>query len=343
MPTAPVALPLPPLPALVWVSHRASCSWEAASISTLQQLGFAVACIAQDQLAQGFSQQAVVIAHIDVFKQLHWLNPTVVWVDSSVAGALPAINACWREHSQHLLTVWQLGQSLGASDLHMLHSGYQHYIKNEDVRLIHRAGETQAKLFPPPLQHQGWHISGQVAPLSILSGDCYHYWRSAQGNLMFYLADVAGHGIRCSMLTAWLRALSLQHLTLAEWVQLVNTELCQLKTSRHIALFAGCYNPHNNTLQWLNAGMLPPAIIAEPAGHTLLPSDDGPLGITPLLPGIHTTTLLPTQALYVFSDGILDSHPNLATLCAQLCNGEVPTLHALQDDTSLLVLRPCIN
>ena len=43
-------------------------------------------------------------------------------------------------------------------------------------------------------------------PSAYLSGDWYDYWKLNDKEVLFYLADVSGHGVTSSLLTSWMAA-----------------------------------------------------------------------------------------------------------------------------------------
>ena len=77
--------------------------------------------------------------------------------------------------------------------------------RNQDSRDLHLAAELQ-KTFTKPHRTQNYTVETFFQPSAYLSGDWFDYWKISDKEVMFYLADVSGHGVTSSLLTSWMAA-----------------------------------------------------------------------------------------------------------------------------------------
>ncbi len=80
------------------------------------------------------------------------------------------------------------------------------YKRNQDSRDLPSAAELQKRLLPNPIDLLNYQVETFFQPSAYLSGDWYDYWKLNDKEVLFYLADVSGHGVTSSLLTSWMAA-----------------------------------------------------------------------------------------------------------------------------------------
>src|SRR5690554_5125938 len=79
----------------------------------------------------------------------------------------------------------------------------------EELRNDQLAGrQAQLRMLPEPLQVQGIECSHRLVPSLLLSGDFLDYFLLPDKRLVFYLADVSGHGASSAFVTVLLKNLT---------------------------------------------------------------------------------------------------------------------------------------
>ena len=108
-------------------------------------------------------------------------------------------------------------------------------------------------------------VSGVTRPANTVGGDFYDIIPLADGRLVLAVGDVAGKGspaaLLMALLLAMLRTLVDEGLEAARLIERLNVQVGKHSpASRFITLFFGLYDPATGTLQFVNAGHLPPLI-----------------------------------------------------------------------------------
>lgn len=116
---------------------------------------------------------------------------------------------------------------------------------------IHTAGDTT--------------ICGVTRPANTVGGDFYDILVRPDGRLVIALGDVAGKGspaaLLMALLLAMLRTLVDEGLETSRLVSRLNVQIARHSpASRFITLFYGLYDPTDGSLQYVNAGHLPPLL-----------------------------------------------------------------------------------
>lgn len=230
---------------------------------------------------------------------------------------------------------------------------------------LHYAAQIQASLLPrgyPSLP--GFEIAARCIPAKQVGGDFYDWQDVAPGVLSLTLGDVMGKGIGAAMLMATVRAAirsgALHHrpaqaLRLAERAMLPDLE----NSESFVTLFHGRLDAGKRSLCFVDCGH----------GFDFLRRADGtveelsprglPLGV-PSVDGYREGRIrfLPGDALVVYSDGVIDSRPELAldsTALAEILDGATDahrmlervvclteTVDQLPDDATVLVVH-CVG
>jgi sigma-B regulation protein RsbU (phosphoserine phosphatase) len=232
--------------------------------------------------------------------------------------------------------------------------------------------EVQKSLMPDsPLQFGHYQISHSVRPSLYLSGDFVGYNFVLDRYLLFYFADVSGHGASSAFVTVLLRFMigrvirrhTYEHdyeaLARAPegLVEHINTQLLATGLGKHLTLFAGSLDLHSNTLRYVVGAQLPAPVLISGGQANYLPGKGRPAGIFEEASwAIEEVTLSQDSALLLVSDGVLDfiDGDNIVAKEAQLlaalqggvsCLDElqdrlgVSFVDELQDDVSMLLLQ----
>jgi len=191
----------------------------------------------------------------------------------------------------------------------------------ENLQLLEkdqRAGyRVQQGLMPDsPWSSQEVLFSHRLFPSLILSGDFIDYFELSNGRLLFYIADVSGHGASSAIVTAFLKSLtarierSSERLGLsssAEMLEWLNAELVRCQIEQHVTMFLGLLDTKNNKLEYSNAAHFPGAIFSTKAETGYLEIGGLPLGLQPDIAYECYEISVPEQfSLVLFSDGVFD-------------------------------------
>lgn len=156
----------------------------------------------------------------------------------------------------------------------------------------------------------------RMVPSLILSGDFVDYCELPDGRLLFYIADVSGHGTSGAMVTILLKRLGtrlcseLGTLGLDHAGQMLgwfNRELLACGLPQHVTLFLGMIDTDGESLEYANAAHFPPPILSSAGSARYLETGGLPLGIYDKAEYSCRKLALPTQfTLVMFSDGVLE-------------------------------------
>lgn len=182
------------------------------------------------------------------------------------------------------------------------------YKRNQDSRDLPAAAVLQSKLLPNPINIEHYRIDSLFQPSAYLSGDWYDYWQVDDDHILFYLADVSGHGVTSSLLTSWMAAFHGRATTPQQLMYKLNHMLIQENIEKHITMIAGVLNLNSNTITCCNAGHYPPAIVLLPEQTPcIFSSNTFPLGLTEEFKVEEVTTYMPPHSrLIICSDGALE-------------------------------------
>ncbi|MEM9809034.1 MAG: SpoIIE family protein phosphatase [Cyanobacteria bacterium P01_D01_bin.56] len=200
-------------------------------------------------------------------------------------------------------------------------------LQNQRLRLeLQRAAEYVEALLPgtyTPENTKGkvprniW-INTQYQPSSTLGGDAFDYAWLDDEHLMFHLLDVAGHGLKSTLLSvSILNILRKRTLNGANFYQpktvlsaLNNVFQISEKGEDYFTFWYGVYNVTNQQLTFASAGH-PPGILVIPtdSGYEThyLDSDGIAIGLLPDFPFNVKQYEVPIgSSLYIFSDGVYE-------------------------------------
>jgi serine phosphatase RsbU (regulator of sigma subunit) len=135
---------------------------------------------------------------------------------------------------------------------------------NQDLR---RAAEMQLALLPARrYRADGVEIAGDTVPSRLVGGDFFDYFRSARGQVLFTLGDVAGKGLPAALLAAQTQGM------FAAWanagadpgqvVRRLNETLARRELqASFVTLVCACLNPETGALTLCNAGHQPALVL----------------------------------------------------------------------------------
>lgn len=250
----------------------------------------------------GIDETLVVFADVETFLNRQWNNPTIV-LGSAHQGSLLA--KAWQKGA---LAGW-IWNELPSQPEEVFKQLDLQYKRNQDSRDLPAAARLQRRMLPGPMRIDGYEMTQFFQPAAFLSGDWFDYWQVDDQQVLFYLADVAGHGVTSSLLTAWMAGFHGRAYSPLQLVTKLNNKLVAQNAEKHITLVCGLLDFKTNDIEWCSAGHYPPPILLQP-GHepAILTTSSLPLGLTSDLK-IQTQHLhmQPGAQLIFCSDGALES------------------------------------
>jgi sigma-B regulation protein RsbU (phosphoserine phosphatase) len=198
-------------------------------------------------------------------------------------------------------------------------------IVQQGTTQMRRAAELQASMLPAsPLRETGFEIAAHFTAAREISGDFYDWYRTANGRLVLTLGDVMGKGLQASLMMATARAA----LRGAAAVQPIEAGIMQAAAvmsaaleanNAYVTAFHSIFDPGTGELEYVDAGHGHARLLRGAKSQELLAARSAPIGVLPdsrFVSG--KASLQPGDSLVVFSDGLLDLRPDLATREVQL-------------------------
>jgi hypothetical protein len=197
---------------------------------------------------------------------------------------------------------------------------FPYYLRGQQLnRELDLARRVQADLLPS---------SETISPYVDFSAECISAWQVggdfcdvfhvAEDRTALVLGDVSGKGISAALLMAlihgaihsisWTRSTQ-DHINASRQL---NTLLCQKTASeRFTSLFWGCFDPQKSTIQYINAGHLPPLLLRMTGEDLELQKLETGGPVMGLLPGANFQQgeqyVAPGDLLIAFSDGVVEA------------------------------------
>ena len=195
----------------------------------------------------------------------------------------------------------------------------------ERVDQMRRAAELQAGMLPrSPFKEDGFEIAAHLTPAREISGDFYDWYRAPDGRISVTLGDVMGKGFPASLLMATARA-ALRGVSGVEPLESRIKQAADAMTAAlevndaYLTLFHCTFDPSSGDVQYVDAGHGHARLLRGTTRQELLPQRSAPIGLFPDSPiRIGTATLAAGDSVVVFSDGLLELRPDLATKDVQL-------------------------
>jgi serine phosphatase RsbU (regulator of sigma subunit) len=180
-----------------------------------------------------------------------------------------------------------------------------------------RAAQVQRGLLPdaaPVLE--GYELTGLCQPTEDVSGDFFDWYQPDPRTLSLTLGDVMGKGMSAAILMATMRIAlrsSSWQATVGEAVQSVaDSTIYDLeKAETFKTLFHARLELESGVLTYVDAGHAL-TVLLDDTGGTWLRGASPPLGVIPDTSYPEASvTMRPGSSLVIFSDGVLDVHPEL--------------------------------
>jgi len=195
----------------------------------------------------------------------------------------------------------------------------------ERTEQMRRAAELQAGMLPSsPYREDGFEIAAHFTAAREISGDFYDWYRWNDGRVTITLGDVMGKGLIASLMMATARAA----LRGAAGVEPLGAAINQAASvmggaleanHAYVTVFHCTFDPRSGALEYVDAGHGHARLLRGATGQELLPQRSAPIGIFPDTTfAVGSVTMNPGDSLVVFSDGLLDLRPDLATKDVQL-------------------------
>jgi serine phosphatase RsbU (regulator of sigma subunit) len=195
----------------------------------------------------------------------------------------------------------------------------------ERAEQMRRAAQLQVGMLPAsPLKDEEFELAAHFTPAREISGDFYDWYRSGRERLNITLGDVMGKGLPAALMMATARA-ALRGAARIEPMDAGIKQAAEVMSAAlevnhaYVTVFQCAFNPGTGEVQYVDAGHGHTRVLRGVTGQELLPQRSAPIGLFPdsqFLVG--RFTLNPGDTLVVFSDGLLDLRPDLATKDVQL-------------------------
>ncbi len=194
----------------------------------------------------------------------------------------------------------------------------------EELRLDQQAGREVQKRMLPENQAQigGIEFNYHIIPSLYLSGDFVDYFPITADKVVFYIADVSGHGASSAFITVLLKNLSNRLkrnlkrqssndlLNPAKVITRINKELVDAQLGKHVSLFWGMIDLPSRMLSYSVAGQFPMPILCNEEGVHYLQGRSQPAGLfADAKYDTYEIELGQKFELVALSDGILEVLP----------------------------------
>lgn len=237
---------------------------------------------------------------------------------------------------------------------------------------LETARNIQSSILPDlPPQLAGIEMAHAYLPASEVGGDFYDVLELEDGRLAVAVGDVAGHGVSSGLVMSMAKSALAVQVTFDPEVAAVFRTLNRMvyQSARRRLLTTLCYalvDPARREMFWASAGHLFPYRVTRDGRTQALESVAYPLGVRgDLEVTVKRASLEPGDSLFLFSDGVVESHREQsdepwgfdrleASLARHALHGSVAALRdgvladlrayvglatPLEDDLTVLVLR----
>lgn len=183
-----------------------------------------------------------------------------------------------------------------------------------------RAAAIQVGMLPAsPLRAAGFEVAAHFTPAREISGDFYDWHQPEPRFLAVTLGDVMGKGLPAAIMMATVRAAlrgSSRQEDMEEGLALAAKVMATALEVNHafVTLFHAIYDSETGDLRYVDAGHGYARLLRGVTGQEVLSERSAPIGIFPDSKfAIGNEHLDPGDTLVVFSDGLIDLRPDLAT------------------------------
>ncbi|RLA41109.1 MAG: fused response regulator/phosphatase [Gammaproteobacteria bacterium] len=191
------------------------------------------------------------------------------------------------------------------------------------LKMDQQAGrEVQLNILPrEPLIHAGYEIEHKIVPSLYLSGDFVGYSVLFDRFIIFWFADVSGHGASSAFVTVMLsflmRQISRRHIYEDDVEPLlhapqgllehINRQILAMNIDKHLTMFAGSIDTQRDVLRYVTGAQLPMPIMVAETGAEFLTGKGKPIGLYEDANWAVEEIALPKNfSLVIASDGLLD-------------------------------------
>ena len=183
----------------------------------------------------------------------------------------------------------------------------------------HAAHELQLRMLPDPFTAGSFKFDHRIQPSLLLSGDFFDYFELTNDMMVFYLADVSGHGASSAFATIllknmayrlrrnYLRGSSNDILYPANVLKRFNTELLESQIDKHLTMFFGVIDIRSMTMSYSIGGHYPLPILLVNDKARFIEGRGMPVGLFSEPEYQNYKMQLPERfSLMMLSDGILE-------------------------------------
>ena len=183
--------------------------------------------------------------------------------------------------------------------------------------------QVQLRMLPvSPMVLGAYEFSHRIIPSLYLSGDFTDYFTVGKDHVIFFLADVSGHGSSSAFATVLLKNLFARKrsdysrrgdnaiMNPVEMLGQANRELLDLGVDKFATMVVGLLDMKNNSLRYSIAGHLPLPVLVSEGGARYLQGEGSTVGLLADAAYREVAIELPPRfTLALFSDGILEILP----------------------------------
>ncbi len=183
--------------------------------------------------------------------------------------------------------------------------------------------QVQMNMLPvTPWTADAFHFAHQIIPSLYLSGDFVDYFRVDERRVVFYLADVSGHGASSAFVTVLLKFMTtrllyesrrngvLREFKPSEVLDHINRGLINCKLGKHVTMLGGVIDEERGILHYSIGGHLPLPVLFTNGSGSYLQGRGLPVGLFNEATYEDYELELPESfSLTLLSDGILDLLP----------------------------------
>lgn len=191
----------------------------------------------------------------------------------------------------------------------------------KELRTDQKAGlQVQLKMLPEPRREiNDYEFEHLIRPSLYLSGDFLDYFNIDDKRVLFYFADVSGHGASSSFVTVLLKNLTMRlkrnlkrgssdDITSTDrFLNRINQEILSSDLDKHVTVFAGILNRETGDLMYSVGGQYPMPIIRMSGKTEFLEGKGMAVGLfVDAQYEVFTTKVDQDFKITLFSDGILE-------------------------------------